>query len=87
MPGAFAAERSFPVVLVGGDARRLVAALAADEVLCHRVDMILPFDQRVGTAAEVVAAARHGRRPVDEVEVVGGAPAAEVAGVARRPRP
>ena len=56
VPGAFAAERSFPVVLVGGDARRLVAALAADEVLCHRVDMILPFDRRVGTAAEVVAA-------------------------------
>jgi len=55
VPGAFAAERSFPVVLVGGDSRRLVAALAADEVLCHRVDMILPFDRRAGTAAEVVA--------------------------------
>ena len=39
------------------------------------------------SAAEVVAAARHGRRPVDEVEVVAGAPAAEVGGVARRPRP
>ena len=35
----------------------------------------------------VVAAARHGRRPVDEVEVVAGAPAAEVGGVVRRQRP
>ena len=56
VPGAFAAERSFPVVLAGGDPRRLVAALSADEVLCRRVDMILPFDRRAGTAAEVVAA-------------------------------
>ena len=56
VPGAFAAERSFPVVLVGGDSRRLVAALAADEVLCHRADMIIPFDRRASSAAEVVAA-------------------------------
>jgi len=55
VPGAFAAERSFPVVLVGGDSRRLVAALSADEVLCHRADMILPFDRRASSAAEVVA--------------------------------
>jgi len=56
VPGAFAAERSFPVVLVGGDPRRLVAALSADEIICRRVDMVLPFDRRAGTAAEVVAA-------------------------------
>ena len=56
VPGAFAAERSFPVVLVGGDPRRLVAALSADEVLCHRADMIVPFDRHASSAAEVVAA-------------------------------
>ncbi len=55
VPGAFAAERSFPVVLVGGDVRRLVGALSADRVLCRRVDMIIPFNHRAGTVAEVAA--------------------------------
>lgn len=51
-----AVARSFPVVLVGGDHRRLVAAFRADEVLVRRVDMILPFDRRASSAAEVVSA-------------------------------